>query len=620
MTIQSQVRTAGPFIGNGSATGGSFSFKVFAVTDLVGVETDTNGDDRSLVYGTDFNVVLNANQETSPGGTINYLIAGVGPSLIPTGYSLNFTSAVANLQPVKLTNKGGFFPSVINNALDRLTILLQQVKRAADASLKFPLSDGTGLSAELPPKAVRALKGIRFQADGSIGVTADDPDATAAAAAAAAASAASAAGSASTATTQAGIATSQAAAASASAASAAAAAAGMKYRAVRAASTGNVNIASAPSSLDGVSASLNDRWLLKDQSTPSQNGIYVFNGTGVALTRTGDMDTWAEVPGTVVVITEGSTNADTVWLCTSNDGGTLGTTAITFVDWAAVIINGSITNAKLANMGANTIKGSVAGGAPIDLTATQATAILNALVGDSGAGGTKGLAPAPGAGDAAADKFLHAGGSFLQMPRGAQLFTGGSGNYTTPANTRPTTVFKFTVTGGGGGSGGVNNGSSSGGGAGSTAIKWTAGLSASQVCAYVVGAGGTAGAATPTAGGNGGASSITIGGVTTTAPGGLGSGTQSGGAVGNGAAGGGNCTNANLDAPGGGGSPGVYQGNATGSGVGGSSMWGGGGRSTPSGTAAQAGQAPGSGAGGSFSGTTQAGAAGAPGLVLVEWW
>jgi hypothetical protein len=75
-----------------------------------------------------------------------------------------------------------------------------------------------------------------------------------------------------------------------------------------------------------------------------------------------------------------------------------------------------ITNTKLANMAESTVKGRAAGagtGDPTDLTATQATAILNNFVGDSGSGGTKGLVPAPSAGDAAADKFLKANGSWV---------------------------------------------------------------------------------------------------------------------------------------------------------------------------------------------------------------
>ena len=79
------------------------------------------------------------------------------------------------------------------------------------------------------------------------------------------------------------------------------------------------------------------------------------------------------------------------------------------------IQDGTVVNADLANMAQATIKGRASGagtGVPQDLTSAQATAILDNVVGDSGSGGTKGLVPAPGAGDAAAGKFLKADGTF----------------------------------------------------------------------------------------------------------------------------------------------------------------------------------------------------------------
>jgi hypothetical protein len=62
----------------------------------------------------------------------------------------------------------------------------------------------------------------------------------------------------------------------------------------------------------------------------------------------------------------------------------------------------AVTNAKAAQMAAHTIKGNNTGSTAdaIDLTVAQATAELNAMVGDSGSGGTKGLGPAPASGDA----------------------------------------------------------------------------------------------------------------------------------------------------------------------------------------------------------------------------
>lgn len=167
MTISSTTRTAGPVTGNGVATGLPFTFKIFNATEMTVVETNTSNVDRTLVYATDFSVSLNPNQDTSPGGTINYLIAGIGPSLIPTGYVLNATSNVANLQPVNLTNNGGFFPAVLNAALDRLTILVQQLGRSINSSLKFPLSDGTSINTTLPNAAARANQALLFDATGA---------------------------------------------------------------------------------------------------------------------------------------------------------------------------------------------------------------------------------------------------------------------------------------------------------------------------------------------------------------------------------------------------------------------------------------------------------------------
>lgn len=70
----------------------------------------------------------------------------------------------------------------------------------------------------------------------------------------------------------------------------------------------------------------------------------------------------------------------------------------------------------LANMPAGArVKGRAVGagaGAPVDLTGAQVTAIIDTVVGDSGAGGTKGLVPAPAAGDAAAGRYLKADGTW----------------------------------------------------------------------------------------------------------------------------------------------------------------------------------------------------------------
>lgn len=101
---------------------------------------------------------------------------------------------------------------------------------------------------------------------------------------------------------------------------------------VRAATTGNITISNpGTSTFDGVVLSPGERLLVKEQSAPAENGIYIFNGSGSALTRATDMDSWAEVPSSYVWVEEGTTLADSGWICTSNQGGTLESTAITWV-------------------------------------------------------------------------------------------------------------------------------------------------------------------------------------------------------------------------------------------------------------------------------------------------
>lgn len=74
-----------------------------------------------------------------------------------------------------------------------------------------------------------------------------------------------------------------------------------------------------------------------------------------------------------------------------------------------------VANANLAAMVQATIKGRASGagtGTPTDLSGTQVAAIVDAFTGDSGSGGVKGAVPAPSTGDAAANKYLHADGTW----------------------------------------------------------------------------------------------------------------------------------------------------------------------------------------------------------------
>lgn len=105
-----------------------------------------------------------------------------------------------------------------------------------------------------------------------------------------------------------------------------------RYRNVKVASTANITLSNpGTSTFDGISLSTGDKILVKDQSTQSQNGIYDFNGSSSALTRSSDSDAWDELVGSLVYVDQGTTNAEARYFCTSNSGGTLGTTAVTYV-------------------------------------------------------------------------------------------------------------------------------------------------------------------------------------------------------------------------------------------------------------------------------------------------
>jgi hypothetical protein len=133
----------------------------------------------------------------------------------------------------------------------------------------------------------------------------------------------------------------------------------------RAATTGNITISNPGTAVfDGVTLSNGDILFVRAQSAAAENGLYTFNGSGAALTRISQMDAWAEFPGAFFAVEEGSVYADTLWLCTVSQGGTLGSTAVTFVQVNAAgltssnfvdketpsgAINGSNTTFTLAN-------------------------------------------------------------------------------------------------------------------------------------------------------------------------------------------------------------------------------------------------------------------------------
>lgn len=99
-------------------------------------------------------------------------------------------------------------------------------------------------------------------------------------------------------------------------------------KAVRMATTANITL-SGTQTIDTVVGAADDRVFVRAQTATAENGLYLMKSG--AWVRTTDADSWVELVGSIIAVEEGATLADTVWLITADLGGTLGTTAVTFI-------------------------------------------------------------------------------------------------------------------------------------------------------------------------------------------------------------------------------------------------------------------------------------------------
>jgi hypothetical protein len=98
--------------------------------------------------------------------------------------------------------------------------------------------------------------------------------------------------------------------------------------------------------IDGYTTLAGDRVLVKNQSTSSQNGIYIASAS--AWTRSTDMDVWSEVPGAYTVLLNGG-QANTGWVCTATQTGTIGVTAMPWVQFSGTSTYSAGTGLTLAS-------------------------------------------------------------------------------------------------------------------------------------------------------------------------------------------------------------------------------------------------------------------------------
>lgn len=137
MTVSSSTAKTGPLACDGVTTEFDFSVQMQTDADVRVLKTVLSGglySDVDLVIDTDYTVTLNADQNASPGGTITCLTAPEDTA------SITVLRNVSATQGASIPNQGGFYPKVIENALDRLTMLVQQLQ--ADIGRAYRISYG----------------------------------------------------------------------------------------------------------------------------------------------------------------------------------------------------------------------------------------------------------------------------------------------------------------------------------------------------------------------------------------------------------------------------------------------------------------------------------------------
>jgi len=116
----------------------------------------------------------------------------------------------------------------------------------------------------------------------------------------------------------------------------------------RVATQSNLNLSSPGATIDGITMASQDRVLVRSQTTTADNGIYVWNGSAVAMTRALDASTFAQLEQAVTTVEEG-TSASTSYR-QDQVNGTLGSSTISWVTFGTAAPAASETTAGIAEL------------------------------------------------------------------------------------------------------------------------------------------------------------------------------------------------------------------------------------------------------------------------------
>ncbi|MDO5531068.1 glycosyl hydrolase family 28-related protein [Sutterella sp.] len=132
MAIPDETRRAGPYTGDGSTTEFSFGFKVFGTDQVAVYISSEDGNSDVELASSAYTVTLSEDQDNAPGGMITLSEA------LASGTNLSILSAVPYTQEMALTNRGGFYPDLLNESADKAVALIQQLLEQLDRAIKTP--------------------------------------------------------------------------------------------------------------------------------------------------------------------------------------------------------------------------------------------------------------------------------------------------------------------------------------------------------------------------------------------------------------------------------------------------------------------------------------------------
>lgn len=146
MTVETELNRAGPFFTNGVTNVFNIPFRVVKPTDLKVFKVSASGAAVEPVVDVDFSIAGLGNETCS----ITYPISG---DPFPSGYTISAVRTPSLLQETDILNEDGFYPEVIENALDYAVMQMQRVYDLARRSLRFADSYTGPASSSLPAPA-----------------------------------------------------------------------------------------------------------------------------------------------------------------------------------------------------------------------------------------------------------------------------------------------------------------------------------------------------------------------------------------------------------------------------------------------------------------------------------